>query len=146
MQYALLEARINAGGGRGGSRGRSGDGLELRVADRAAAEAAATSSIGEGSSGSDGGGRSDGGSGGTALVGFVKVVAFSSTAPERLEAALRDIAAASSGDSSGSSGDSSGGGALRGLVVDLRDNRGGDVEAGVEAARDLLLDGDVLAM
>jgi hypothetical protein len=36
--------------------------------------------------------------------------------------------------------------AMAGLILDLRDNVGGDVEAGVEAARDFLGDGDILAM
>jgi hypothetical protein len=114
-----------------------------------------------GSNGAAGGGSgSDSRSGGD-QIGYVKVITFSSTAPERLQAALEELVqqAGGSGDGDGSSRRSSsssssssinGGGRtttrLRGLILDLRDNAGGDVNAGVEAARDFLADGDMLTV
>jgi len=95
-------------------------------------------------------------------VGYVKIVAFSSTVPNKLDAALRELVQAagssnssssrphsspSSSDSSGSPSSSSpSSNGLGGLILDLRDNPGGDVDAGVEAARDFLSEGDLLAV
>ena len=146
---AASSAGSGGGGGDGGSSGggalaRSGlgtfftahvqpDPMEFLPVQYALLPAALGGGASERPDGAGGSGIGGGGGGGGGGIGYVKIVAFSASAPDQLDRALGEIFGPADAG-------------VRGLILDLRDNPGGDVRAGVEAARDFLRDGDMLAV
>ncbi|KAF6262621.1 hypothetical protein COO60DRAFT_600078 [Scenedesmus sp. NREL 46B-D3] len=71
-------------------------------------------------------------------VGYLKLLSFSATAPQEVAQALVDMQYEAA--------EEHGGHGLAGIIVDLRDNPGGIVEAGISIAQDFLQEGQVLCI
>jgi carboxyl-terminal processing protease len=88
----------------------------------------------------------DGGDRGGVPVAYLRIAHFSQRTPAAVTRALEDLFSGGGGGGATAGASSSSAGQPAALLVDLRDDVGGVVEAGVEVARQLLRPGDALAV